>query len=75
MLVRALLAAVALSILLSIAPSLKAQGATTSVPSLPGPNGCGTGWNTWLVPDSLPVLSCAFESACNAHDVCYGKCE
>jgi hypothetical protein len=38
-------------------------------------DGCGTGWNTWLVPDSLPLLQCNFQSACNKHDQCYGKCE
>lgn len=37
-------------------------------------NGCGSGWNTYLVPDALPVLGCQFESACNGHDQCYGKC-
>lgn len=38
-------------------------------------NGCGSGWNTWLVPDSIPVLECKFNEACNKHDLCYGKCE
>lgn len=38
-------------------------------------NGCGTGWNTWLVPDSIPLAACQFKQACDAHDVCYGRCE
>ncbi|MBH0047928.1 MULTISPECIES: hypothetical protein [Pseudoalteromonas] len=28
-------------------------------------NGCGTGWNTYLVPDY------PFENSCNQHDLCY----
>lgn len=39
------------------------------------PNGCGSGWSRWLVPNSLPLLKCKFESSCNAHDICYGQCE
>ena len=38
-------------------------------------NGCGSGWNVWLVPDSIPVLGCQLKEACNRHDLCYGKCE
>lgn len=38
-------------------------------------NGCGSGWNTYLVPDRLPLSSCEFKSACDVHDICYGKCE
>ncbi|MBB5206860.1 hypothetical protein [Chiayiivirga flava] len=38
-------------------------------------NGCGTGWNRWLVPDSIPMVKCDFVAACHNHDVCYGKCE
>lgn len=37
-------------------------------------NGCGSGWNTYLVPDSIPLLNCKFEKPCNRHDACYGKC-
>lgn len=55
---------------------------TASLPSPPGtpnmpssPNGCGTGWNRYLVPDSIPVLQCDLHTACNSHDVCYAKCE
>lgn len=39
------------------------------------PNGCGTGWNRYFVPDSIPVLQCNFKEACNAHDNCYARCE
>jgi hypothetical protein len=38
------------------------------------PNGCGTGWNKYLVPNSVPILQCQFLDACNSHDVCYGRC-
>lgn len=37
-------------------------------------NGCGTGWNTYLVPDNIPLANCKLQAACNAHDVCYSKC-
>ena len=37
-------------------------------------NGCGTGWNSYLVPDRIVLAQCEFRSACDAHDVCYGKC-
>jgi hypothetical protein len=40
----------------------------------PTPNGCGSGWNTYLVPDYIPIAGCQLESSCNAHDMCYGKC-
>jgi len=39
------------------------------------PNGCGTGWNRYFVPDSIPIVQCSFEVACDEHDICYGKCE
>lgn len=52
------------------APSIiKTQNPTTTV------NGCGSGWNVWVVPDSIPILNCQFRDACNKHDICYGKCE
>jgi hypothetical protein len=38
------------------------------------PNGCGAGWSTYLVLDSIPLLQCTFKAACDAHDNCYGKC-
>jgi hypothetical protein len=38
-------------------------------------NGCGTGWNASLVPDSVSVLQCTFLDACNAHDRCYAVCD
>ena len=37
-------------------------------------NGCGTGWNSYLVPNEIPLAGCKFEQACNAHDLCYSKC-
>lgn len=39
------------------------------------PNGCGTGWNRYLVPNSIPILQCEFKEACNTHDTCYARCE
>lgn len=39
------------------------------------PNGCGSGWSIYLVPDSIPLAHCAFRAACDGHDDCYGKCE
>jgi len=50
-----------------------AAAQTLSAPSVP--NGCGTGWNRYLVPDSIPLLKCQFKSACDKHDGCYGRCE
>jgi hypothetical protein len=37
-------------------------------------NGCGTGWNSYLVPDRIPILNCDFGSSCNKHDACYSAC-
>jgi hypothetical protein len=37
-------------------------------------NGCGSGWNRYLVPDEIPLVGCSLHNACNAHDVCYSKC-
>ncbi|NCT84021.1 MAG: hypothetical protein GXC94_12795 [Comamonadaceae bacterium] len=37
-------------------------------------NGCGSGWNRYLVPDSLRIVGCNFRPACDAHDICYGRC-
>lgn len=39
------------------------------------PNGCGSGWSVYLVPDSIPVAHCNFKGACDEHDGCYSKCE
>lgn len=39
------------------------------------PNGCGSGWNTALVPDKIRILQCTMQTACDAHDTCYGQCE
>ena len=45
----------------------------------PSENGCGSGWNTYLVPDAdyLSLLHFQwvdFNVACNTHDQCYGTC-
>jgi hypothetical protein len=37
-------------------------------------NGCGTGWNRFLVPDRIKIIGCDFKKACDNHDVCYGQC-
>lgn len=37
-------------------------------------NGCGSGWNRYLVPDGLKIIGCNFKPACDAHDICYGRC-
>lgn len=37
-------------------------------------NGCGSGWNSHLVPDGLKIIGCNFKPACDAHDICYGRC-
>ena len=39
------------------------------------PNGCGSGWSTYLVPDKIALLQCTMKSACDAHDTCYSVCE
>lgn len=52
--------------------SLSATGQSNPKTSV---NGCGSGWNTYLVPDSIPLLQCNFNNSCNAHDLCYGVCE
>ncbi|MFV5215139.1 hypothetical protein ACLIIZ_15585 [Azonexus caeni] len=38
-------------------------------------NGCGSGWNSYLVPDRIRPLACEFKAACDRHDRCYGACE
>lgn len=45
----------------------------------PTVNGCGSGWNTYFVPDMdyLSLIELAwidFSKACNEHDKCYGTC-
>lgn len=39
------------------------------------PNGCGSGWSTYLVPDKIALLQCTMKTACDAHDNCYSICE
>jgi hypothetical protein len=41
----------------------------------PETNGCGSGWSTFLVPNSVRLLQCEFKTSCDAHDICYGQCE
>ena len=57
--------------------SLSLPGCALSQATTPATvqNGCGTGWNQYLVPDSIPILRCTFRNACDEHDICYGKCE
>lgn len=59
----------------AIALSSASFGQTPAITPLSDPNSCGSGWNTWLVPDSIPILNCQFKSSCDSHDLCYGKCE
>lgn len=47
----------------------------TVLPVKAEPNGCGSGWNTALVPDKIGLLGCTMKNACDAHDTCYGLCE
>jgi hypothetical protein len=44
-------------------------------PPLTAPNGCGAGWSRYFVPNSIPLLRCEFKVSCDAHDLCYGRCE
>jgi hypothetical protein len=39
------------------------------------PNGCGSGWSTYVVPDKIALLQCTMKSACDAHDDCYSVCK
>ncbi len=63
-----------LRLLRGIAAAL-ALGSALSAHGQPAPpNGCGTGWNAYLVPDSIRLASCSFRAACDTHDACYDKC-
>ncbi|WP_139352063.1 hypothetical protein [Polaromonas sp. A23] len=42
--------------------------------SVPMTNGCGSGWNSYLVPDRIKPLACEFKASCDRHDICYGVC-
>jgi len=55
------LAAVALSIVHSL--SLAQQA-----------NGCGSGWDRYVIPDRLDIVGCDFKRSCDNHDTCYGAC-
>lgn len=37
-------------------------------------NGCGPMGYGFLVPDSAIISKCNFKSACDTHDICYGRC-
>ena len=37
-------------------------------------NGCGTGWNEPIVPETISLLCVDFGNSCAAHDNCYSKC-
>ncbi len=39
------------------------------------PNGCGSGWSTFVVPDRIRLLGCEFKASCDLHDKCYSICE
>jgi hypothetical protein len=62
-----------LIVILSVMFSVSSFAQTATLPS-PAPNGCGSSWNTYLVPDSIPILGCDFKDACNQHDTCYARC-
>ncbi len=51
----------------------QAQTPPTGAPALVT-NGCGSGRVGFLVPNKTWLSQCQFETSCNAHDVCYGKC-
>lgn len=54
-----------------------AQAQTPPVASVPPAlvtNGCGSGRVGFLVPNKTWLSQCHFESSCNSHDICYGKC-
>ena len=37
-------------------------------------NGCGSGWNRPIVPDSIGLLCVDYKKACANHDNCYSRC-
>jgi hypothetical protein len=59
---------VALAHLLLFPSILNAQPAAVQT------NGCGPIGFGALVPDSTLISGCEFTNACNAHDICYGRC-
>lgn len=60
-----LLLAIALQVL--IWPLAHGQSATR-------PNGCGSGWERFIVPDRIKLIGCDFRASCDQHDLCYGAC-
>ncbi|MFM9846054.1 MAG: hypothetical protein ACKVP3_02710 [Hyphomicrobiaceae bacterium] len=69
-----LFAAAVLTFILCTAPAYCEDAKENAKLLAAAPNGCGSGWNTYLVPDSIPLLRCTFRKACDDHDGCYGKC-
>jgi hypothetical protein len=72
-----LIAMTCAAVLAAASLSIQAESgaaAATAVTATP-PNGCGTGWSVYFVPDSIPLAGCDFSKACDEHDGCYGKCE
>lgn len=67
-------AVAALAFILSTAAALCEDAKENAKLLEAAPNGCGSSWNTYLVPDSIPLLKCTFRKACDDHDGCYGKC-
>jgi len=45
-----------------------------SEPDVCKANGCGSGWNEIIVPDSYPFTKINFTQSCGTHDLCYSKC-
>lgn len=37
-------------------------------------NGCGSGWERYVIPDRLNIIGCDFKQSCDNHDACYGAC-
>ena len=54
-------------------PLLLGPVSAQHVPEQCRPNGCGpAGYLGWFVPNT--PLWCNFKAACDAHDICYGRC-
>jgi hypothetical protein len=44
-------------------------------PDAAEPNGCGSGWSTFVVPDRIALLNCDMKASCDEHDRCYSICD
>lgn len=49
--------------------------ASTGLAFASEPNGCGSGWSTFVVPDRIRLLGCDFKASCDLHDKCYSLCD